>query len=235
MRIDNVQITCEYALICDMLAFVRVGATSGRPLLRICKNTGITHQRSPASGAAVPDGGSDGHRRRISSARSVLQDCRRRPHARGKPRAPTRGVKSVRFRISRPTRGMKSVRFRISRSTWARCRCRPRKVGAESCTRASLYGTRPTIQRASHRYGTHPAVQYAPCRYGMHPTATVRALPCGIALRYTPIPTLRTYGSADKYSRSRHFDRVIAGKLSRRCAVFRSQDHRLSRWLALPL
>ena len=115
---------------------------------------------------------------------------------------------------------MKSVRFRISRSTWARCRCKPRKVGAESCTRASLYGTRPTIQRASHRYGTHPAVQYAPCRYGMHPTATARALPCGIALRYTPIPTLRPYGSADKYSRSRHFDRVIAGKLSRRCAVF---------------
>ena len=32
VRIDNVQITCEYALICDMLAFVRVGATSGRPL-----------------------------------------------------------------------------------------------------------------------------------------------------------------------------------------------------------
>ena len=34
VRIDNVQITCEYALICDMLALVRVGATSGRPLLQ---------------------------------------------------------------------------------------------------------------------------------------------------------------------------------------------------------
>ena len=34
VRTDNVQITCEYALICDMLALVRVGATSGRPLLQ---------------------------------------------------------------------------------------------------------------------------------------------------------------------------------------------------------
>ena len=73
-----------------------VGATSGRPLLRICKNADLRYARSPASVAAVPlGGGSDGHRRRISSARSILYHCRRCPHVRAKPRTPRRGARSL--------------------------------------------------------------------------------------------------------------------------------------------
>ena len=91
-----------------------VGATSGRPpkndrilriidlfayiimrYLRLCKNAGMRHMRSPASVAAVPDGGSDGNRRQISSARPILYHCRRFPHARGKPRAPRHGARSL--------------------------------------------------------------------------------------------------------------------------------------------
>ena len=72
-----------------------VGATKGRPLLRLCKNAGMRHVRSPASVAAVPDGGLGGHRRRISSARSILYHCRRCPHVRAKPRTPRRGARSL--------------------------------------------------------------------------------------------------------------------------------------------
>ena len=50
----------------------------------------------PRVGRRLPQaGGADGHRRQIFSALSILNDCRRCPHARGKPRAPTRGAKSV--------------------------------------------------------------------------------------------------------------------------------------------
>ena len=50
----------------------------------------------PRVGRRLPQaGGTDGHRRQILSALSILNDCRRCPHACGKPRAPTRGAKSV--------------------------------------------------------------------------------------------------------------------------------------------
>ena len=55
----------------------------------------MEHLRSPASVAAVLDGGLNGDRRRISSARLILLNCRRSPHARGKPRTPRRGARSL--------------------------------------------------------------------------------------------------------------------------------------------
>ena len=89
------KVTCaDRSIICEIRSFF-----GGRPMVArffgFCQNAGMRHLRSPASVAAVGDGGSDGHRRRISFARSVLYDCRRCPHARGLPRAPTRGAKSV--------------------------------------------------------------------------------------------------------------------------------------------
>ena len=54
----------------------------------------MEHLRSPASVAAVLDGGLNGDRRRISSVRSILLNCRRSPHVRGKPRTPRRGARN---------------------------------------------------------------------------------------------------------------------------------------------
>ena len=62
--------------------------------LQKCGNEAPT---KPRVGRRLPQAdGSDGDRRRITSARPISHSCRRFPFARAKPRAPRRGARSLR-------------------------------------------------------------------------------------------------------------------------------------------